>query len=868
MQQNPKRVKGAQLEGKRFGPGLVTQISGRPFLRNSYICAIIPAMDTAAFVKQIDTLPGYRGQVVHVERLPARRARHGSLDRPLPPPLAAALRHAGVDRLYHHQAVAINAARAGQHVILSTGTASGKTLAYNVPVLEALLAETQARALYLFPTKALAHDQLRTVRELAAGDPALASKQFATYDGDTAQGARARLRHQASILLTNPDMLHLGILPNHTLWAGFFANLRYIVIDEAHAYRGVFGSHVGCLLRRLWRVCARYGAAPQIIACSATIANPGEHLQRLAGVEPVVVGDQDDGAPRGARDFILWNPPFVDRAQTARKSANIEAARLLARLVQSEIRTIAFTRARRVAELLLLYTRRILEDESPALAQRLRAYRAGYRPEERREIERGLRPGGDLLGVAATSALELGIDIGDLDASILVGYPGTIASVWQQAGRAGRGTRRALSVLVGLDNPLDQYFMRHPSELFGRPHEHALIDPSNPYILEQHLPCAAHEFPLSRGVEEGAPLPPPPVPARAPRRARPGRRNRSTPVHPAASPAVQENGRALPPGLARGDDEALFGPGFVPAMVSLEEAGHLTYHGDRWFPRAGAYPAEDVSLRALAGGRVSLLDATNNYRILEEIESTTAMSRAHPGAIYLHQGESFLVRELDLDVGHAVLVPVDVNYYTQPYELNDLRVVRPVAHKEMGTALATLGLVQVTQQVTGYRRVQQFSEDVQAIEELDLPAQTFQTVAVWWDLPPERAERLARRLRDPDGRALAGGLHAVEHAAIGLLPLIAMCDRWDIGGLSTPHHADTGAASVFIYDAFPGGVGIAEKGFDLLAELWQVTYETIRDCPCEDGCPSCIQSPKCGNNNNPLDKQAAVTILAELVKGS
>ncbi|MBN1658527.1 MAG: DEAD/DEAH box helicase, partial [Anaerolineae bacterium] len=398
-------------------------------------------MDTSAFLKQIDRLPGYQGQVVHVERLPARRARYDSLDRPLPPPLATALRHAGVDRFYHHQAVAINAARRGEHVILSTGTASGKTLAYNVPVLEALLADPQARALYLFPTKALAHDQLRTLRDLAAGDPALDGKQFATYDGDTAQAARGRLRREANIVLTNPDMLHLGILPNHTLWAGFFAHLRFVVVDEAHAYRGVFGSHVGCLLRRLWRVCARYGAAPQMIACSATIANPGEHLCRLAGVEPVVVGDGDDGAPRGARDFVLWNPPFADRAQTARKSANIEAARLLARLVQAEIRTIAFTRARRVAELLLLYARRILEDESPALAHRLRAYRAGYRPEERREIERGLRPGGDLLGVAATSALELGIDIGDLDASILVGYPGTIASVWQQAGRAGRGTR-------------------------------------------------------------------------------------------------------------------------------------------------------------------------------------------------------------------------------------------------------------------------------------------------------------------------------------------------------------------------------------------------------------------------------------------
>jgi DEAD/DEAH box helicase domain-containing protein len=322
----------------------------------------------------------------------------------------------------------------------------------------------------------------------------------------------------------------------------------------------------------------------------------------------------------------------------------------------------------------------------------------------------------------------------------------------------------------------------------------------------------------------------------------------------------------LPAGLARGDDEALFGPGFVPAMIALENAGQLEYRAghtgrDRWYPRPGAYPAEQVSLRALAGSRLSLLDASANYRLLEEIEGTTALFRAHPGAIYLHQGEAFLVREIDLDAGHAILEPARVNYYTQPREINDLRILRPVAHKQMGEATASLGEVRVTQQVIGYRRVQQFREEVLGLEDLDLPAQTFDTVALWWDVPPGISGRVARRERD-----LAGGLHAVEHAAIGLLPLFAMCDRWDIGGLSTPQHPDTGAAQVFVYDAFPGGVGIAEKGFDLLAELWRATYEAVRDCPCEDGCPSCIQSPKCGNNNEPLDKQVGIRILGELLK--
>lgn len=820
-------------------------------------------MDTATFLRQINKLPGYKGQVVHVEHLAARPARYARLERPLPAALGDALRGSGVEKLYTHQALAINAARRGQHVILSTGTASGKTLAYNVPVLEAVLEDRRARALYLFPTKALTQDQLRSLRELAQGE--LKGLRFGTYDGDTPQAARSRLRREATILLTNPDMLHVGILPNHSLWVDFFANLRFVVIDEAHVYRGVFGSHVGCVLRRLWRICARYGSAPQIIASSATIANPSDHLRRLAGVEAAVIAGDDDGAPHGAKDFVLWNPPFVDRTHTARRSANIEAAMLLARLVQAGIRTIAFTRARRVAELTLLYARRILENESPALADRIRAYRAGYRPEERRDIERGLRPGGNLLGVTATSALELGIDIGDLDTSVLVGYPGTIASLWQQAGRAGRGERHALSVLIALDNPLDQYFMRHPDDLFGRPHEHALIDPTNVYVLRQHLPCAAHELPLATAGGEGAASTAPAADlhemsrATAARPAIPGRRRRVAGARPAGGARP-----SLPPGLAQGDDEALFGPGFAPAMIHLETQGELEYRGERWYPRPGAYPAQKVSLRTLAGSRVALLDAANNHRILEEIEATTAPFRAHPGAIYLHQGESFLVKELDLDVGHAILEPVQVNYYTQPREINDVRITQrgSLVHKVLGQATAFRGLVRVTQQVIGYRRVQQFREETLGVEDLDLPPQTFDTVAVWWDVPEGIAARVVGRRLD-----LAGGLHAVEHAAIGLLPLFAMCDRWDIGGLSTARHADTGAAQIFIYDAFPGGVGIAEKGFELLAELWQATFATIHDCPCQDGCPSCIQSPKCGNNNEPLDKQAALLILSGLLKG-
>ena len=816
-------------------------------------------MDAGTLVAQLQKQRSYRGQVIHVEHLPARKARYGTLDRPLPPVLQAALRRIGADPLYSHQAQAINAARQGQHVILTTGTASGKTLAYNIPVLETLIYEPEARALYLFPAKALAQDQLHSLRELTQGE--LSSKHFGTYDGDTSASVRTRLRREASILLTNPDMLHLGILPNHTLWADFFSHLRFVVIDEAHVYRGVFGSHVGCVLRRLWRVCARYGSAPQVIACSATIANPREHLRRLVGVEPVVV--DNDGAPQGARDFVLWNPPFVDRARTARRSANIEAAQLFAFLVRSGVRTIVFARTRRVAELILIYARRILEEEAPSLTDRVRAYRAGYRPEQRREIERGLRPGGGLLGVTTTSALELGIDIGDLEASVLVGYPGTVASLWQQAGRAGRGARHALSVLIALDDPLDQYFVHHPRHLFGQPHEHALMDSSNPYILKMHLPCAAYETPLSHGTEAEMDSIPAPergkdtCPILSARRVIPRRR----PSSPLSSHGEPRPKPPLPPGLAQGDDEALFGAGFVPAMIALEEEGELVYHRNRWYPVPGAYPAQKISLRAVTGSRVALLDASQSYRLLEEIESSSALYRVHPGAIYLHQGETFLVRELDLAAGHAIAEPVQVDYYTLPREINDVRIIQATVHQSLDGVTACLGVVRVTQQVIGYRRVQQFREETLSIEDLDLPAQTFDTVALWWEVPPPILAQVRRR-----GLDVAGGLHAVEHAAIGLLPLFAMCDRWDIGGLSTLYHPDTGTALVFIYDAFPGGVGIAEKGFDLLGELWRTTYEAVRDCPCEDGCPGCIQSHKCGSNNEPLDKKAAILILVELLK--
>jgi DEAD/DEAH box helicase domain-containing protein len=760
-------------------------------------------MDTKQFIEHLKSLPTYRYQISHVEHIPARRARYGRLKKDLPKPLREALQASGASGLYTHQAEAINAIREGHHVVVTTSTASGKTLCYNLPVLENALNDWRARALYLFPTKALAQDQLRSLRDLTRHT--LSDLKFGTYDGDTPRSARARLRKSASIILTNPDMLHLGILPNNRLWSQFLSRLHFVVIDEAHTYRGVFGSQVACILRRLRRLCERYGSQPLFVCCSATIANPAEHIQNLTGLPTLVI--DNDGSPQGAKDFVLWNPPFTDLEKSARRSANVEATRLFTELVRQRLRNITFTKARKVAELILRYSQEVLRQESPKLLPLVKSYRAGYLAEERRQIEQELFRG-QLLGVTATSALELGVDIGTLDATVLVGYPGTIASTWQQAGRAGRGVRHSLSFLIGLDNPLDQYFMRHPEELFGRSHENALLDPSNTHLLQKHLPCAAYEMPLT---------------------------NR---------------------------DEQLFGPAFVEAMIGLERDRALEYRNHRWYYLLPGYPAEKVSIRSMSSDNLFLLDESQNYHMLEEIESTMAFYRVHPGAIYLHQGESYLITRLDLDTKTAYARPVDVNYYTQPREINDVYIMRSSRTQRLRATHAYFGQLRVTEQVISYKRKQQFTDTVLSEEYLDLPAQSFITTGLWFDVPRRLIEKVRSRCLD-----FHGGLHAVEHAAIGILPLFAMCDRQDIGGLSTPHHADTSKPQIFIYDAFPGGVGISQKGFALLPQLWKATLRTIQECPCQAGCPSCIYSPKCGNNNEPLDKEAAVIILQGLLGG-
>jgi DEAD/DEAH box helicase domain-containing protein len=762
-------------------------------------------MDVRRVLDAIRRDPRYRGQIVHEEAFPARPARYADLAHPLPPALAQALARRGVTRLFSHQAAALDAIRGGGSVIVTTGTASGKTLCYLLPVLETLMRDPEARALFIYPTKALAQDQADAIGEFAALLPGLV---YGTYDGDTPADERRRLRQAGRILLTNPDMLHVGILPRHfRWWRPFLRSLRYVVLDDMHVYRGVFGSHVALVLRRLWRACRVHGSAPQVICTSATIANPAEFGGRLTGRTLRLV--DDDGAPRGRRQFVLWNPPVIARAEMRRRSPYSEAAWLLASLVRQAARTIVFTKARKITELVYRYAADALSD-TPALAAQLSPYRAGYLAKERRAIEQRLFRG-ELLGVVSTSALELGIDVGGLDASVLVGYPGTMASVWQRTGRAGRGTGDALAVLIALEDALDQYLMRRPAYFFGRPVEHATVDPENPYILAAHLRCAAAEL-------------------------------------------------ALEPA-----DAALFGPRFGEVAEALEGLGDLVRRRERWHPRTPGYPARRVDIRAASADTYRIVEAASR-RLIGTVDAPRAFEQVHPGAIYLHQGEPYRVVRLDFETHHAFVQRDDGGYYTEARVLTDLAIEHERTSRPAGGASGTaacFGDVCVTQQVIEYRRKQLASETVLSVHPLAMPEEELRTTALWIVLPPEVTAAIESR-----GLDLAGGIHAVEHAAIGLLPLFAMCDRWDIGGVSYPLHPETGRATIFVYDGYPGGVGVTEKGFELLDGLLARTLEVIESCPCEAGCPSCVQSPKCGNLNEPLDKHAAIELLRGLTRAA
>ncbi len=748
----------------------------------------------------------------------SRRAAGARLVEPPPelhPDVLAALGRLGIERLYSHQAQALHAAWAGP-TIVTTGTASGKSLCFNLPTLDVLCRDARARALYLYPTKALAQDQARALAAFGL------TKRVrpAIYDGDTPREARAQIRRTANVVLTNPDMLHVGILPNHAAWAELFANLAVVVIDEAHVYRGVFGSHVANVLRRLRRIAAAYGTEPRFVLTSATIANPVELAKRLTGLEDFRLIDEDgSAAPR--RRIAVWNPPLTDEALGTRRSALGEAAELLAELAREGARTICFMKSRKGVEVLSRLVKDDLASTDPAhpdgrrLAEQVEPYRAGYTPQQRRELEQRLVRG-ELCTVITTDALELGIDIGELDAAVVVTFPGTVASLRQMWGRAGR-RGRGLAVYVAGEDALDQFFCRHPEDFLERPVESAILDHESQLIYRGHLLCAAHEGPLSGG------------------------------------------------------DAEFLGPRWEAHAEALESTGELRRRGavaPTYVPgHPGSYPAAQVSLRSASPDSFAIVEVSSG-ELLGSTEAARAHSTVHDGAIYMHQRRSYEVRELDLERRRALVAPFDGDWYTQPKTDTDTDIVRLLDRRETLGVTLSFGEVSVTDTVLAYQRRRLADHAQVDIVALELPPTSFSTQALWFELPIGVSAAIDGARPDADALPLdilLGSLHATEHAQIAVLPLIAMCDRWDIGGLSTNFHAQTGVPTIFIYDGHPGGIGIARTAFARFEELCEDARRLIAGCPCKSGCPSCVQSPKCGNLNEPLHKAGALALLERLL---
>jgi DEAD/DEAH box helicase domain-containing protein len=717
----------------------------------------------------------------------AREPRMVELPDGLHPEVLDALGRRGVDSLWSHQAEALEAFEDG-HVMVTTGTASGKSLCFQLPTLQLLSTVPMARALYLYPAKALAQDQARALHEFAHK-----RMKLAIYDGDTPREQRSARRANSNVILTNPDMLHLGILPNHTAWARFFRQLQLVVVDEAHVYRGIFGSHVANVLRRLRRVCELHGSAPRFVLASATVANPGELAERLTGLSMRVI--DRDGSPGTKRTIAMWNPPLTDPETAARRSALAEAADVLAELVMGGARTIVFIKSRKAVELIARFAADELRRRGePQLAERVAPYRAGYTPQQRRELESKLLRG-ELLGVVSTDALELGIDIGALDAAVCVTFPGTVASLRQMWGRAGR-RGRGLALYVAGEDALDQFFCRHPDEFLERPVEAAILDHENEQLYAAHLLCAAHEAPLE--------------------------------------PA----------------DEELLGPRWRETAEVLVGTGDLRQRPDGTFvPRhADEYPANAVSLRSAGRDAVTVIDIESG-ELIGSVDAGPAPSTVHQGAIYLHAGRSFEVSTLAWEERRAFVKPFDGGWYTQPKRETDTVIERVLASREALGVRLCWGMVVVSEQVLAYQRKRLSDHEPIDIIPLDLPRTSFVTQALWYELA------------DDD----LGTLHATEHAQIAVLPLLAMCDRWDIGGLSTNFHAQTGTPTIFIYDGHPGGIGIARRGYQAFERLVADAHRLVSECPCDSGCPSCVQSPKCGNLNEPLSKAGAEALMRTLL---
>ena len=774
-------------------------------------------MDIDAFLQRLEAEGQGRQQIYHVEHLPERPATYAELE--LKAPLREALRRRGIERLYTHQADAIRHVRQGRHVVVVTSTASGKTLCYYVPIVETLIDDALATALTIYPTKALAQDQFRGLCELRDEVEGL-KFLCGPYDGDTPANQRRKLRSNASVILTNPDMLHQGILPNHARWARFFQHLKYVVIDEVHAYRGVFGSHLANVVRRLHRVCRHFGSEPQFVCSSATIANPGEHAERLTSRSMEVVAN--DGSPRGPKKFVLWNPPLLQHEQAReqhgwltggeRRSALWTAVEILTRLVKSGIQTIAFVQTRLMAELLATYAKQYLAPVSRQLAERVQAYRGGYLPEERREIERRLATG-DILGVSSTNALELGIDIGSLDACILVGYPGTIASLWQRAGRAGRGVEDSAVFLVAQNSPIDQYLMYHSGYLFQQNPERAITDPDNPHIAVGHIKCALHELPLP-------------------------------------------------------DEEvATFGD-YADAILELLEEQQVARHIEgKWYWASSEYPAAAVNLRTLCGPVYTIQDTTEGEQVIGTMDEVSALAQLHDHAVYIHSGEVYFVDRLDLEKKVAFVERRELDYFTQSVQSSRIRIDEAEEETNWGECALGFGDVTVTTHIPMFRKMKFHARDSLGFENLELPPQELETVALWL-VPPDRV----REIVQSHGLVLGEGLTGIANAMVEVAPIYVMCDVQDIGVVVDS--TNLGKDAIFLYDRYPGGMGYAERCVEVMGELIRSVHTVVSQCACQVGCPSCVGAAVPSFAQTDLDssvrgripsKDAARVVLHELL---
>jgi len=755
----------------------------------------------------------YKERVEHVETLPESEARYGEIRVPLPKKIKRYLEKKKI-KLYKHQCDTLESLRAGRNVIVTTPTASGKTLAFNVPIFERLYLNKTATALYFYPTKALSNDQLKSLEEFE--ELSGIEVQPRVYDGDTSKQEKAKARSSSRIIVSNPYELHLT-LSWHKLWRKFFQNLQFVVVDEAHQYRGVFGSNVAFLFRRLRRILRYYGANPQFVLATATIANPLEFSKKLTGVGFELI--KEDFSPRGKKHFVFYNPYFNGAGEL---SPLRETRDLFLHLVRRDLQTICFTPSRKMAELVTFTTRQDIKEDESYLREKITTYRGGYLPEERREIEDRLKSG-ELRGVSSTNALELGVDIGSLDSVIISGYPGTIMSTWQQAGRAGRAGNESIVALVAFQNQLDQYFMKHPEMFFEKSHEHAIVDLVNPYILSQHLLCAANELPL--------------IPHMA---------------------------------------EQTFGDGVVEVIKELESQGKLKNVSEKW-----VYSGNEKWV----SGSVSLNAASDRFKVLcgkallETMDRAQAYREAHKNAVLLHQGETYLVEELDLENKVVRVTRNNIEYHTEALKIIDIENVKERDKRSIGAFAVSFGDLEVMEQYIGYKKV--MYDKVVGTESLNMPSQHFKTKGFWFTVPADLKGVLwERRMDDKDVQEqikefpedevkdglFAGGLHGAEHAIIGVMPFHVMCDRRDLGGLSASNHSSVSGPAIFIYDGFEGGIGLTEKGFELIVDIVKMALELVKKCPCSDGCPACIYSPKCGNENWPVDKKGTIFILKEVLQ--